>query len=156
MNTLLPEFLCGVKPGDFPCHHLDRRIILFEFLPDELLPDLRVREWKVRNGFPQNQGIVLKVRYWEGKKYSYWTKHPKRVVWTASESVFAATDTAMVFPDFRRYKLWSDREAEKRTVNRELFDFRRPVIHPILYRSHDPHVAKPTGEVLVLFDQIGA
>ncbi len=155
MNTPLPEFLRGVKPGESRTNDLDRRIILFEFPHEELLPDLRVREWKVRNGLPQNHGVVLKVRYWEGKKYPHWTKHPKRLVWSAIDSAFVDVDTATVFPDFRRYKQWSLREEAKRAVNKDLFDYRRPVIHPLLFRSHDPHAAKPTGEILVLFGRTG-
>lgn len=156
MNTPLPEFLRGVKPGESPQNGLERRIFLFEFPHEELLPDLRVRTWKVENGIPQNRGVVLKVRYWEGKKYSHWTKHPKRLVWTANDEAFIDVDTATVFPDFRRYKQWSDREAAKRAETKDLFDYRRPVIHPMLFRSHDPHAAKPTGEILVLFGRVGA
>lgn len=155
MNTPLPEFLRGVKPGESPENGLRGRVILFEFPHDELYPDLRVRDWKVRNGIPQNRGVIIKVRYWEGKKYPHWAKHPKRRVWTANEEAFIEVDTATVFPDFRRYKLWSEREAAKRAANKELFDRRRPVIYPLLHRAADPPGAKPTGEILVLFGRTG-
>lgn len=151
MNTPLPEFLRGVKPGESPETGPSRRIILFEFPHYELCPELRIRDWKVRQGIPQNQGVILKVRYWEGRKYSYWTKHPQRRIWTANEEAFIKVDSATVFPDFRRYKLWSDRETAKRIANKELFDRRCPVIYPALYRAEDPQAAKPTGEILVLF-----
>lgn len=155
MNTPHPEFLRGVKPGESPRNDLNRRTFLFEFPHEESFPGLRVRDWKVRHGIPQNRGVLFEVRYWEGKKYSYWTRHPKRLVWTANEDAFVEAESAMVFPDFQRYKRWSDREAAKRAVNKELFDYRRPVIHPLLYRADDPFRARPTGEILVIFGHLG-
>lgn len=155
MNTPLPEFLRGVKPGESNRNDLDYRIIFFGFPEHERYPDLRVRDWKVQNGIPQNRGVSVKVDCWDGEKYPHWTNHSQRRVWTANEQAFIKVDTATVFPDFRRYKLWSDRETEKRAANNDPFDFRWSVIHPVLYSSHDPHAAKPTGEILVLFGRVG-
>lgn len=156
MNTPHPDFLRGVSLGESIPPSLSGRMILFEFDPDEPYPDLRVREWKVRHAIPQNQGVVIKVRYWEGKRYSYWTKHPKRLIWTANEEAFIRADMATVFPDAARYKLWAKREAEKRAANRELFDRRVPVIYPTVYRSDRPDEARSTGEILVVFTQPGS
>lgn len=151
MNTPLPEFLRGVKPGESSRSDLLGHVVLFEFPHGERFPNQRIRQWKLLHGLTPNAGVVMPAGYRSGMKYHFRTKHNQYFVWMANEKAFLNMESAIVFKHFAVYQAWMKKETTQHAVNRELFELSRRWMYPMVYRHTDPLATRHTGEILVLF-----
>jgi hypothetical protein len=146
MNTPLPEFLRGVKPGDSPLADPRGRIILFEFPHGERYPNQLIRQWKLAQGLSPNEGVVMQSRYRGDQRYPYRTKHNQYFIWMSNERALINTDSAIICKSLSVYQKW--RAIEER--NRRLIELPTMWVYPQIYRHTDPVALRHTGEILVL------